>query len=65
MGLYVKNIDPARDLVVTYIRHQVINLSGRTTLPNANNYFAMPFNPTLTLTGDTLIKSKKISKIFE
>lgn len=54
VGLYVQNNDPLRDLVVTYIRHQVIGLSGGTTLPNVNNYFAMSFNPILGVNGDVL-----------
>lgn len=55
MGLYVKNDDPLRDLVVTYIRHQVVDLTGGTTLPNGNNYFTMSMNPTLTNAGDVLV----------
>lgn len=39
VGLHIKNSSAVRDLVITYIRHQIISSGGGGTFPDINNYF--------------------------
>lgn len=39
VGLHLKNDSAEKNLVLTYIRHQIIDASGGTAFPNASNYF--------------------------
>ena len=39
--LHVKNISSALNMVVTYLRHQVVGASGGTAFPNSSNYFSV------------------------
>ena len=41
VSLHVSNSSSTRSLVVTYVRHQIIDHSGGTTFPNASNYFSL------------------------
>jgi len=41
VSLHLKNTDERKNLVITYIRHQVIGSSGGTDFPNVGNYFYM------------------------
>lgn len=50
-SLVVENVSSSRDLVVTYIRHQIVAPSGGTALPNVNNYFQIGFGVTRTAGG--------------
>ena len=51
VSLHVTNNDPDRQMVVTYIRHQIIDPSGGTALPNASNYFRVALNRSYTSGG--------------
>ncbi len=42
--LHIKNTSSTRILVGTYIRHQIIDQSGGTALPNVSNYFKISFD---------------------
>jgi len=53
VGLHVKNTSETHNLVVTYIRHQIIDPSGGTALPNASNYFRLALGRTLSSGGST------------
>ena len=44
--LHGKNNHTSKDMVFTYIRHQVLDHSGGTALPNASNYFRLALNRT-------------------
>jgi len=45
-ALHIKNNSSDLDLVVTYIRHQIIDEAGGTALPNASNYLRVAFGRT-------------------
>ena len=49
--LHIKNTDSVRNLVVTYLRHQVVGCSGGTTFPNASNYFSVRLGRTYSSGG--------------
>ena len=40
-ALHLRNTSTDRNIVVTYIRHQIIDPTGGTTIPNAANYFSL------------------------
>ncbi len=52
--IHLKNTDAVKDIVVTYIRHQVLGQAGGTAFPNASNYFTICLNRTYS-SGGTLI----------
>ncbi|KKM87174.1 hypothetical protein LCGC14_1271620 [marine sediment metagenome] len=54
ISLHILNTSSTRNLVVTYIRHQIIDESGGTALPNASNYFRIAFNRTFSSGGSTV-----------
>lgn len=49
--LHIKNISSDKNLVLTYIRHQIIDNSGGTAFPNASNYFRIALNRTYSSGG--------------
>lgn len=53
VGLHIKNNSSTKDLVVTYIRHQIVDESGGTALPNASNYFRIAMDRTYSSGGST------------
>lgn len=53
-ALHIKNISTTRNLVVTYIRHQIIDQAGGTTFPNASNYFKLAFGRTYNTGGSEI-----------
>ncbi len=38
-ALHIKNISSTKDLIITYLRHQIIDQSGGTAFPNVSNYY--------------------------
>jgi len=52
-ALHIKNTSADKTLVVTYIRHQIIDQSGGTALPNVSNYFSIALGRTLSAGGST------------
>ena len=51
--MHVKNTSSTKNLVVTYIRHQIIDQSGGTAIPNASNYFRIALGRTYSAGGST------------
>ena len=51
VSLHVTNNDSERNMVVTYIRHQIIDQAGGTAFPNASNYFRVALNRSYTSGG--------------
>ena len=54
VGLHIKNTSSDKNLVVTYIRHQIIDPDGGTELPNASNYYKVALGRTLTSGGSSV-----------
>ena len=48
---HITNNDPNRNLVVTFVRHQIIGASGGTSFPNVGNYFRISFGTTYSSGG--------------
>lgn len=53
VGLHVLNTSSDKNLIVTYIRHQVIDPAGGTAFPNASNYFSLSLERTYSSGGST------------
>ena len=53
--LHGKNNHPTKDLVLTYVRHQVVDQSGGTAFPNASNYFRMALDRTYASDGASAV----------
>jgi hypothetical protein len=51
VALHIKNTSSTKNMVVSYIRHQVIDPSGGTAVPNASNYFKIALGRTYTSGG--------------
>lgn len=51
--LHLKNTSPSKDLIVTYLRHQVVGASGGTAFPNSSNYFHINLGRTYSSGGST------------
>ena len=49
--IHIKNTSTTKNMVVTYVRHQVIDVSGGTALPNTSCYFYMSLGRTYTSGG--------------
>jgi hypothetical protein len=49
--IHIRNDSTTKNLVVTFIRHQLIDVSGGTEFPNANNYFKLAFGRTYSSGG--------------
>jgi len=54
VGLFLKNTSSSRNLIVTYIRHQIIDPAGGTALPNASCYFTLNVNGEYTSGGNVI-----------
>jgi hypothetical protein len=54
-ALHVRNASHDKNLIATYIRHQVINPSGGTTIPNPGNYFSLSWGRTYVSNGATAV----------
>lgn len=52
--LVLNNTDPARDMVVTYIRWQVIGLAGGTAIPDVATYMRLSFGRSYSSGGTAL-----------
>jgi hypothetical protein len=50
--MHIKNVSADKDVVVTYIRHQVVSAANGTAFPNTSCYFQMGFG-TVYSTGGT------------
>jgi len=46
VALHFKNEHSTKKMVVTYIRHQIIDIAGGTTLPNFDNYYRITLGRT-------------------
>jgi len=44
--LHIKNTSAVDDMVIFFIRHQVVDQAGGTALPNASNYFSIAYGRT-------------------
>lgn len=53
--LHLKNVASDKNMIVTYIRHQILSPGGGTTLPNINNYFIISGGRTYVGDGDPKI----------
>ena len=53
--LFIKNTDPSQQIVVTYIRHQIVDETGGTVLPNVDNYLKVSFNTEYTSGGTPIV----------
>lgn len=51
--IYIKNTSSDKNLILTYIRHQVVVASGGTSFPNSSNYFKIALGRTY-VSGGTL-----------
>lgn len=54
VGVHLKNTSADKQLVVTYIRHQIIDQSGGTAIPNASNYYRVALNRTYSSGGSII-----------
>lgn len=52
--LHLKNTSSVRDMVVTYIRHQVVDPAGGTAFPTAASYTSLQFDRTYTSGGSVV-----------
>jgi hypothetical protein len=52
--LHLKNISSDKNMIVTYIRHQIVSPTGGTSLPNVSNYFKIGAGRTYS-SGGTLV----------
>ncbi len=55
VALHIKNTDANRNMVLSYIRHQIIDPSGGTTFPNVSNYFSIRLNRTYSSGGSAVV----------
>lgn len=60
-ALHICNDASDKDLIVTYIRHQVIGQSGGTAFPNVSNYFKVSFGESYS-TGGTEVTPVNVNK---
>lgn len=51
VSLHVKNTSSDKNLIVTYIRHQIVDHAGGTAFPNASNYFRVALGRTYSSGG--------------
>jgi hypothetical protein len=51
VALHIKNTSTTKRMVVSYIRHQVIDPAGGTAVPNASNYFQVALGRTYSSGG--------------
>ena len=42
-ALHVQNSSSTKNMIITYMRHQVVDPAGGAALPNTSNYFSMAF----------------------
>ncbi len=54
VGLHIKNTSTDKNLVVTYIRHQIIGAAGGTEFPNASNYYRIAIGRTYASGGSAV-----------
>ena len=52
-ALHIKNTSTDKNLIVTYVRHQIIDAAGGTAFPNVSNYFRAAFGRTYSSGGST------------
>ncbi|MCK5763374.1 MAG: hypothetical protein KAH05_04575 [Clostridiales bacterium] len=53
--MHITNNNPSLDMIVTYIRHQVIGSSGGTDFPNVSNYFKISLGGKYLSGGDDAV----------
>lgn len=46
VAMHLKNTNEDKNVIFTYIRHQIVGATGGTAFPNANNYFRVAANRT-------------------
>lgn len=51
--LHIKNISSSMNMVITYVRHQVLDQAGGAAFPNASNYFQIALERTYASGGST------------
>ncbi len=51
--IHIKNISSNKNMIFTYVRHQVVEASGGTSFPNRSNYFKISLGRTY-VSGGTL-----------
>ena len=44
--MHIRNGSVDKDIIITYIRHQIVDASGGTAFPNVSNYFRLNFGTT-------------------
>lgn len=54
VAVHIKNTSTNKDLVVTYIRHQIIGASGGDSFPSVDNYFTLALERTYSSGGSTV-----------
>ena len=45
-ALHITNNDPVKNMIITYLRHQIVGQSGGTAFPNVDNYFSVSLTRT-------------------
>jgi hypothetical protein len=53
--LHITNDDTDKNMIVTYIRHQVIGATGGTAFPNSSNYFTIRLTRTYSSGGSAVV----------
>lgn len=53
VALHLRNSSSTKQIVVTYVRHQILDPAGGTSLPNANNYFRIALGRIYSADGAT------------
>ena len=53
VGLHLKNTSSTKNMIITFIRHQILDQAGGMALPNASNYFRIALGRTLSSGGST------------
>jgi len=54
VSVHIKNTSSSRNLVVTYVRHQILDNSGGTAFPNTSNYFRIALGRTYSSGGTAI-----------
>ncbi len=53
--LHITNNDSEKNMVITYVRHQVVGASGGTSFPNDSNYFSVSLGRTYVSGGSLAV----------
>ncbi len=55
VALHIKNLSSTKNIIITYIRHQIIGPAGGATLPDAGNYYSIALGRTYVSGGSVAI----------